>query len=91
MFWVLKVSIMVSCWILIILLVFMWVVGCFFIDLIKDVFEEYLYDVEFVGVEYIVICEEWGMYIEVFGYNDKFLVFLEQVLVIMCDFDICED
>ncbi|CAP68693.1 uncharacterized protein PODANS_7_6640 [Podospora anserina S mat+] len=90
-FWVPKASIMVSCRTPITSLASMRAAGRLFTDSIKDALEEYSYDAELAGVEYTVICEERGMYIEVSGYNDKLSVLLEQVLVTMRDLDIRED
>ncbi|KAK4204491.1 UCH-domain-containing protein [Triangularia verruculosa] len=90
-FWVPKASIMVSCRTPITSLASMRAAGRLFTDLIKDALEEYSYDAELAGVEYTVICEERGMYVEVSGYNDKLSVLLEQVLVTMRDLDIRDD
>ncbi|KAK4190445.1 UCH-domain-containing protein [Podospora australis] len=65
--------------------------GRLFSDLVKDALEEYSYDAELAGLEYTVLSESRGMYVEVSGYNDKLAGLLEQVLVTVRDLEVRDD
>ena len=62
-----------------------------FTDLVRDVLEEYSYDAELAGLQYTISLDTRGLFVEISGYNDKFPVLLEQVLITMRDLEVRED
>ena len=51
-----------------------------FCHLVKDSLSDYSYDAEISGLGYIVTADSTGLYIGVYGYNDKMSVLLNKVL-----------
>ncbi|KAG5930400.1 hypothetical protein E4U42_001646 [Claviceps africana] len=62
-----------------------------FASLVHDALEEYSYDAQIAGLEFMVSWDTRGLYFEVSGYNDKLPVLLERVLVTIRDLDIKND
>lgn len=60
-------------------------------ELVRDALEEYSYDAELAGLQYIVSLDSRGLFLDVSGYNDKLPVLLEQVAVTMRDIKIKDD
>lgn len=60
-------------------------------DVVRDALEEYSYDAELAGLEYLVDSHSGGLEIGVSGYNDKLQVLLEKVLVTMRDLQVKPD
>ena len=91
-FWVPKANLIVSCKSGIVFSSARNIVKArIFTDLVRDALEEYSYDAELAGLQYVVTVDHRNILIEVSGYNDKLAVLLEQVLVTMRDLDIRED
>lgn len=91
-FWVPKASLLVSCRSPIIYASAENAVKArIFTDLVRDALEEYSYDAELAGLQYLVSLNFRGLFLEVSGYNDKLPVLLEQVLKTMRDLEIKED
>ncbi|KAK9443958.1 uncharacterized protein VB005_02484 [Metarhizium brunneum] len=62
-----------------------------FTELIRDALEGYSYDAELAGLQYTVMRDERGLFLDISGYNDKLPLLLEQVVVTMRDIDIKDD
>lgn len=62
-----------------------------FTDLVRDALEEYSYDADLAGLQYVLSLDSRGLFIEVSGYNDKLSVLLEQVLITTRDVEIKDD
>jgi insulysin len=62
-----------------------------FTDLVRDALEEYSYDAEVAGLQYSVMIDSRGLFVELAGYNDKLAVLLEQVLVMLRDLVVKDD
>ena len=59
--------------------------------LVKDALDEYSYDAEIAGLDYMLGQHGGGMAIEVSGYNDKMPVLLEKVLTCMKELEVRPD
>ncbi|CAN8096702.1 unnamed protein product [Discula destructiva] len=91
-FWVPKASLIVSCRSPIVYASAENAVKArFFTDLVRDALEEYSYDAELAGLQYVVSLDSRGLFIEVSGYNDKLPVLLQQVLNTVRDLEIKQD
>lgn len=62
-----------------------------FTELVRDALEEYSYDADLAGLQYIVTIDSKGILLDISGYNDKLPVLLEQVVVTMRDVKIQDD
>lgn len=91
-FWVPKANLIVSCKNPIVFASAENIVKAkLYTDLVRDALEEYSYDADIAGLQYVVTLDSRGLFIEVAGYNDKLPVLLEQVLQTMLKLEIRND
>lgn len=62
-----------------------------FTELVRDALEEYSYDAELAGLQYTVMLDQRGLFLDISGYNDKLPLLLKQVVVTLRDIDIKDD
>ncbi|KHN95135.1 a-pheromone processing metallopeptidase Ste23 [Metarhizium album ARSEF 1941] len=62
-----------------------------FSRLVQDALQEYSYDAQLAGLDYIVSLSTRGLDIRISGYNEKLAVLLKQVAITMRDLDIEEE
>jgi insulysin len=60
-------------------------------ELVRDALVEYSYDAELAGLDYGLSSHQYGLDVEVSGYNDKMAVLLHKVLVSMRDLEVKPD
>ena len=59
--------------------------------IVRDALEEYAYNAELAGLDYVVFFDSTGLQINISGYNDKLAILLERVLVTLMGLEIKED
>jgi insulysin len=63
----------------------------FFADLVRDALRGYVYDAKLAALEYCLSPNSRGFILDIRGYNDKLLEFLQQVCSTMKDLSIQSD
>lgn len=62
-----------------------------YVNMVKDVLQEYSYDADISGLNYGLVTNSTGLEINVHGYNDKMIVLLDKVMTTMRDLTLRQD